>query len=350
MNSLKYSVAITASLFLLLSASCVGGSNSNNKQIIRSMQPNVNTKYNQGDNIIFTFSSTSKIDSAQLFIDGEYVATSPEKGFSYPTSEKNRQGEHTYKIKAFRKGEDHEKSGRFLLLPKQETRRVTAKVASTLPHSRNSYTQGLEFYDNKLYESSGEYGKSYIKIMEFPSMKITKQVDLEAKYFGEGLTILNDKLYLLTWKEKKAFVYDAKTLELLDEHDYTTEGWGLTNDGEYLYMSDGTKYIYKIEPEEFKVVERIEVLSSEGAILDINELEWIDGKIWANVYGYDSILVIEPTTGLVESIIFCNNILSQSDRDETTDVFNGIAHDKRTNKIYVTGKNWPKMFEIEVPL
>ncbi|MFI3323072.1 MAG: glutaminyl-peptide cyclotransferase [Rikenellaceae bacterium] len=339
--------AVLILLFALVNISCGSQSGAKADQIIRTVQPNSSATYKAGDKITFSFTAISKIDSAQLFINDSYVMSNKSRTFSYKTDALALPGMQSYKIIAYRKGKFHEKKGRFKLLPSTEPKHATPTVKANINRSRDSYTQGLEFYDGRLYESSGEYGKSYIKMMEFPTLKTIKRVDLEDEYFAEGLTILNDKLYLLTWQEHKAFVYDAKTLELITEHRYDSDGWGLTNDGEYLYMSDGSSFIYKIEPKTFKTVERIEVLTPEGGMININELEWIDGKIWANVYGYEMILVINPTSGVVEYILHCNDLLRPEEKDVTTDVLNGIARNPKDGKVYITGKNWPKIFLID---
>ncbi|MEG1935373.1 MAG: glutaminyl-peptide cyclotransferase, partial [Rikenellaceae bacterium] len=307
-------VLLTATIF-----SCAGGKANNKRNIIKSIQPSAKTSYSIGDKITFSFNASEKPDSVFLQIRADKPVKSLSGGsFVYRCGENDKIGENDYKITIFYKGVPYERSGKFLILPpKPELLNIAIK--NTFPHDRTAYTQGLEFYEGKLYESSGEYGKSYIHIMEFPSMKTIKKVDLDKQYFAEGLTILNDKLYVLTWKENKAFVYDVNTLEKIGEFDYTTEGWGLTNDGEKLYLSDGSKYIYKINPTDFKVERKIEVLTDKGGVSDINELEWIDGKIYANVYGYDSILIIDPSTGKVEKVAYNSDLLKQSDKDSTTD-------------------------------
>ena len=231
-------------------------------------------------------------------------------------------------------------------MPAQPPVSYGVRIVKTYPHSTTAYTQGLEFHDGFLYESSGEYGKSYMHRMTFPAMKSEKRVSLEPQYFGEGLTVMNGKLYLLTWESQKGFVYDAATLKREKEFDYATEGWGITNDGKRLYMSDGSEYIYLLDPETLKTEGRIQVYSNEGPVRLLNELEWIDGEIWANVYGYDLIVRIDPKTGAVTGMIDASGLLEPSDISRETDVLNGIAYSD--GKIYLTGKNWNKLFEAEI--
>lgn len=227
-----------------------------------------------------------------------------------------------------------------------EPRRLGVKVERVLPHSRKTYTQGLEFHDGKLYESSGEYGLSFIEILSFPDLEPVGRTKVDDRFFAEGITILGDTLYMLTWREHQALLLDPVTLEETGRHPVYTEGWGLTNDGERLYMSDGSQYIYEIDPATFGRKRRVAVTTPSGPVFNINELEWIDGRIWANVYGYNNILIIDPATGYVEAIVECNGLLEPEDIRRSTDVLNGIAYDRENKKIYVTGKRWPKMFEI----
>ena len=238
-------------------------------------------------------------------------------------------------------------SGHVLTL-QPEPRKLSVKVKSVLPHSRGTYTQGLEFYGGLLYESSGEYGLSFVESLTFPGLKTVKHTDVDESLFGEGLTVLGDTLYMLTWREHQVLLFDPATLKERGRRMVYTEGWGLTNDGELLYMSDGSQYIYVIDPATFERLRRFPVTTPSGPVFNINELEWIDGRIWANIYGYDNILVIDPATGYVEAIADCAGLLDQEDIKRSTDVLNGIAYDRENKKIYVTGKRWPKMFEIEL--
>lgn len=342
------SLLMVVTLILAAIFSCASRDAGAKRNVIKSIQPSLKMPYKQGDKVTFSFNTSVKFDSAFLKIgDKAPIKSLKESSFVYQLGAGDKIGENEYKIIVHHEGNIYERNGKFMILPK-EPQRKNIVVKNTLPHSRESYTQGLEFYNGKLYESSGEYGKSYLQVMEFPSMKTIKRVNLDAKYFAEGITILDGKLYMLTWKEKKALVFDANTLERIGEFNYDTEGWGLTNDGKNLYLTDGTSTIYKINPLNFSIESKVNVLTNKGEVLDVNELEWIDGKIYANVYGYDSILVINPTTGEVETVAFGTDLLKPSDKDSNTDVMNGIALNKATGKIYITGKNWPKLFEIEI--
>ena len=224
----------------------------------------------------------------------------------------------------------------------------TYEVVAEHPHLRTSYTQGLQFVDGELWEGTGEYGRSQLLRTDLATGKVLRSKKLSKEEFGEGITILGDKIYQLTWLNGKMHTYDKATLRHLATHTYKGEGWGLTSDGEKLYMSDGTNYIRVLNPETLAQERRIGVTLRGESLQYLNELEWIDGKIWANVYTTDHIVIINPENGVVEGIINLSGILPEKERDSRTDVLNGIAYDKATKRIFVTGKNWSKLFEIRV--
>lgn len=224
----------------------------------------------------------------------------------------------------------------------------TYEVVAEYPHLRTSYTQGLQFVDGELWEGTGEYGRSQLLRTDIASGKVLQSKKLSKEEFGEGITILGDKIYQLTWLNGKLHIYDKATLRHLATHTYKGEGWGLTSDGEKLYMSDGTNYIRVLNPETLAQERRIGVTLRGESLQYLNELEWIDGKIWANVYTTDHIVIINPENGVVEGVVNLSGILPEKERDYKTDVLNGIAYDKATKRIFVTGKNWSKLFEIRV--
>ena len=222
------------------------------------------------------------------------------------------------------------------------------QVIAEHPHSRTRYTQGLQFVSGELWEGTGEYGKSRLLRTDLATGKILKSVDLSKEEFGEGITVLGDKIYQLTWLNGKMHIYDRKTLQRLETRTYKGEGWGLTSDGTKLYMSDGTSNIRVLNPESGKLERYISVTLQGQSLLYLNELEWIDGKIWANVYTTDQIVIINPENGIVEGVVDLTGILPTQERDNKTDVLNGIAYDKATERIFVTGKNWSKLYEIKL--
>ena len=224
----------------------------------------------------------------------------------------------------------------------------TYEVVAEYPHSRTSYTQGLQFVDGELWEGTGEYGRSQLLRTDLATGKVLQSKELSKEEFGEGITVLGDKIYQLTWLNGKLHIYDKATLRHLATHTYKGEGWGLTTDGERLYMSDGTNYIRVLNPETLAQERRFGVTLRGESLQNLNELEWIDGKIWANVYTTDYIVIINPENGVVEGVVNLSGILPTSEYDSRTDVLNGIAYDKATKRIFVTGKNWSKLFEIRV--
>ena len=220
------------------------------------------------------------------------------------------------------------------------------EVVKSYPHDTKAYTQGLFFIDNTLYESTGQYGESSFRKVDLETGKVLEQVKFSRKYFGEGSCVLGDDIYILTWTSHVAFIYDARTLKYKTTWSYPREGWGITTDGTSLYASDGSNKIYVLTPD-FKLKRTIFVKMDGRNIRYLNELEWVDGKIWANVYTTDMIVVIDPESGEVESRIDCSGLLPQELRKPDTDVLNGIAINGE-GRIFLTGKNWPRLYEVKL--
>ena len=224
----------------------------------------------------------------------------------------------------------------------------TYRVVNVFPHPTDAYTQGLQFADGLLWEGTGQNGQSRLTSTDLETGRSVELARLPQSDFGEGITLLDGKIYQLTWVSNKAYVYDAATGRELQTFRYPGEGWGLTTDGTNLYMSDGSEKIFTVDPATFKRRGRITVTCRGEAVTLLNELEWIDGRIWAKVYTTNLILIIDPATGVTEGIIDLTGLLPAEDRRPGTDVLNGIACDPATGRIFVTGKNWPKLFEIEI--
>ena len=221
------------------------------------------------------------------------------------------------------------------------------EVVKEYDHDPHAYTQGLFFNDGKLYESTGQWGESSFRTVDLQSGKVLNQINFDEQYFGEGSVMLDGKLYILTWTNKVAFVYDAATLEFLQGYSYPRQGWGITTDGRQLIASDGTSRLFFMDGE-LNVERSVKVTLDGKSIRYLNELEYIDGKIWANVYTTDTILIINPRDGKVTATVDCSGLLPAKLKTRDTDVFNGIAQDPATGKIYVTGKNWPRLYEIRL--
>ena len=229
-----------------------------------------------------------------------------------------------------------------------EPKEYTYTIRAVHPHPATSYTQGLQYVDGRLWEGTGQHGESVVQTLDLATGRAEVFARLPKEDFGEGITLLGGKVYQLTWQSNKAYVYDAKTGAKVKEFRYPGEGWGLTTDGEKLYMSDGTANIYTLDPATFKREKRTTVTLRGETLNFLNELEWIDGKIWANVYTTDQIVIIDPATGAVEGIVDLTGLLPEEDVTPATDVLNGIAYDAAGGRIFVTGKNWNKLFEIEI--
>lgn len=229
-----------------------------------------------------------------------------------------------------------------------EPTRYTYIVRNVYPHLAESYTQGLQFIDGQLWEGTGEYGHSVLQRVDLETGKADVKVRLPRSEFGEGITLFGDRIYQLTWMNNTAHVYDRKTFEKITNFRYTGEGWGLTTDGVKLYMSDGTANIRVIDPATFRREKDIPVTYKGQPVEMLNELEWIDGRIWANVYTTNQIVLIDPASGVVEGVVDLTGLLPDADRTPETDVLNGIAYDVATGRIFVTGKRWDKLFEIEI--
>ena len=224
--------------------------------------------------------------------------------------------------------------------------RYKIEVVKAYPHDTGSYTQGLFWHDGSLYESTGLNGKSTFRKVDLQSGQALTKLPFNKKYFVEGSVILGDKLYILTWTNKVVFIYDADTLEYRSTYSYPLEGWGLTTDGKSLISSDGSSRIYFLTPE-LKFERSINVTLNGRAVRYLNELEWIDGRIWANVYTTDTIVIINPDTGIVEATVDCEGLLPERLRTYDTDVLNGIAVDSE-GRIFLTGKNWPELYEVKL--
>ena len=220
------------------------------------------------------------------------------------------------------------------------------KVVKDYPHDMAAYTQGLFFHNGTLYETTGQYGTSSIRTVNLQTGQPILNKKLNSKYFAEGSVVLGNNLYILTWTNKVAFIYDAKTLEYKKTVGYPREGWGLTTDGKQLIASDGSANLYFLD-EGLKVTKKLPVTLNGRPLKNLNELEWIKGKIWANVYLTDMIAIIDPKTGKVDGAIDCAGLLPDELWTSATDVLNGIAVDA-AGKVYLTGKNWPKLYQIDI--
>lgn len=224
----------------------------------------------------------------------------------------------------------------------------TYEIVNVWPHDPEAFTQGLVFLNDRLLESTGLNGQSTLRRVDLATGRILQQVKLPSEYFAEGMTVLNGKIYQLTWKNQKGFVYNLETFEREREFSYPGEGWGLTTDGRSLILSDGTHQLRFIDPVTFKVTRTVPVLNQGQPVRMLNELEYIKGELFANVWQSQTIVRIDPATGKVVGTIDFFGLLPPEDRHADTDVLNGIAYDATRDRLFVTGKNWPKLFEVRL--
>lgn len=232
--------------------------------------------------------------------------------------------------------------------PPAEAARYTVAVVNTYPHDAEAYTQGLCITPEGLFEGTGLYGQSSLRRVDLETGDILQQTPVDQAYFGEGIAVLGERIYQLTWKAGTGFIYDRDSFARLDTFAYEGEGWGLTHDGERLIMSDGTAWLRFLDPDTLAETGRVEVHTEEGLVNRLNELEYIDGRIYANIWQTDYIVIIDPADGAVVSWVDLRGLLPDEDRTLRTDVLNGIAWDAAEGRLYVTGKRWPKLFEIEL--
>lgn len=227
-----------------------------------------------------------------------------------------------------------------------QTQQYQLEVLAEYPHDTEAYTQGLFFDNGLLHESAGQYGRSSFRFhVALETGECERKLDFDGRYFVEGSVMLNGELFILTWQEHVVFVYDAATLEFKRAHRYPRQGWGLTTDGQCLIASDGSSRIHFLDTQ-MKRLRSIEVKMDGVPVKLLNELEWIDGRIWANVYQEDYIVIINPESGVVEGKVDCRGLLPRSLRTPQTDVLNGIAWDG--GRIFLTGKNWPRLYQVRL--
>lgn len=228
----------------------------------------------------------------------------------------------------------------------------TYKLINTYPHDINAYTQGLEFVGDILYESTGQYGASSLRKVDFKTGKVIQNLPLDNAYFAEGITLINNKIIQLTWKENQGFVYDASTLALEKSFKYnqSPEGWGLCNDGEVLYKTDGSQKLWTLDIETFKEVESKDIVTHNTFLSKVNELEYVNGQIYGNTYQFnkDVVIIIDPKTGIVNGVVDFSGLKEKVRQHNKLDVFNGIAYYQKRKTFFVTGKYWDKLFEIEI--
>jgi glutamine cyclotransferase len=302
--------------------------------------------------VVLELADKSKLpDSVLISFDGKTLTTiiSEPWEYSIPPVFTVSTGRKSLKVTAYKGGKQQNPITRFMIIYSDIVpRRNGYKVIHTYPHSRDAFTQGLFYDKGVLFEGTGQETGSTLREVNLETGNVIRQLNLDASLFGEGITLYRDRIYQVTWRSKVGFVYDKSTFSLINKIYYPTEGWGLTTIDNKIVMSDGTNVLYFYEPEMFTVISRIEVYDNEEKVDSLNELEYINGEIWANIWMTDLIARIDPVSGKVLAYIDLKGILQKSDREADTDVLNGIAYDQVGKRIFVTGKRWPKLFEISL--
>ncbi len=222
------------------------------------------------------------------------------------------------------------------------------QIVNIYPHDSGAFTQGLIFVDGKLYEGTGQEGRSSLREVDLQTGRVLKKTDVPEPFFAEGITLLNGKIYQLTWKNKMGFIYNAQTLEKIGQFAYTGEGWGITNDGRSLIISDGSNRIKFLDPDSFRVTKTIAVTDGPASVDQLNELEYVNGEIYANIWHDQRIVTIDPQNGRVTGWIDLTGLLQPGAVQDEEAVLNGIAYDQANNRLFVTGKLWPQLFEIKI--
>jgi glutamine cyclotransferase len=358
MKPFPFSLIILLSLFTT-AFSCSNNSSKSRKPVSSiSIQPNKNN-YAFGEKIAVNVSTKVKngeIESIKVYYKNDLVKESKELNFTIEDIEINTLGNSIITVEAVKTdGVSNTQSKTLYTLSNIVPEKFTYKIVNTYPHSKDYFTQGLEFHDGYIYEGTGENGASGIYKVNLTSGEAVQSVELNEKYFGEGITVLNNKIFQLTYRAKKGFVYDFNSFALIDSFQFssiTNEGWGLTNDGKNLIMSDGSQFLTWINPNDFSIVKRVEVGNNKAIYKHVNELEYINESIYANIYTTEMIVQIDSETGrILSEISFPDMIKMYHNQKDRIDLMNGIAWDEKNNRLFVTGKLWPKLFEIElVPL
>jgi glutaminyl-peptide cyclotransferase len=368
-NRLKYLFSLFTLLIFIWAISCSGRSGNvtnaskataasspedSQSRIITLKSPEENSNYKTGDRIevIIDAKDPDRLpDSVTVSFDGVKAAIlhSAPWAYSIPSAFTKNTGRKSLKATAWRGGKAKTTVTRFVtinsdIIPKH----YGYKIINSYPHDREAFTQGLFYDEGLLYEGTGQEAGSSLRKVELETGKVLQQLNLPSSLFGEGITLYNNRIFQVTWTSQVGFVYDKITFKQINKIYYQSQGWGLTTMNDRIAMSDGTNVIYYFEPEMFTVVSKIEVYDNEKKVDQLNELEFINGEIWANIWMTDLIARIDPSTGKVLGYVDLGGILNDPQTDTKVNVLNGIAFDKKGNRIFVTGKNWPKLFEIRL--
>lgn len=341
MNSFKF---IAFSSILLFFLAC--GGEKNPKNLFSIQLEKKEFQQNETIKVALENKKDLAIDAVRYFIDGRELPQDD----STLTLNIEKLGAKTLVAKVTYEGNAVEIPHEISVLASDAPAVYTYEVIAEYPHDREAFTQGLEFYRDTLYESTGRRGTSSIRKVNFATGEILQKVDLEDTYFGEGITLLNDKLYQLTWQQGTGFIYNPENLERTESFKYgeSKEGWGLCNDGQILYKSDGTEKIWMLDPENLTEVGYLQIVTNTSIFNKANELEYVDGKIYSNVWQKESMMIIDAGSGAIEGVVNFGGLKDRVTKHSGLDVLNGVAYHPGRKTFFVTGKYWDKLFEIRI--
>jgi glutamine cyclotransferase len=346
----KLRLILPVAIIVMLIYSC-GTKQQNNL----SISPEAGTNYKAGDLVVIKihYPADMKADSVVYMLDSVKIASKNDSSEIRLETDTLKLGARIITAKVYLDGKSNEKSTNIILYAAKPPLEYTYKVEKVYPHDTSSYTEGLEYHDGYLYESTGNPGHSTLRKVELETGKAVNVVKVADKYFGEGMTMIGDKIIQLTYREKTGFVYDKNTFKLLKSFSYNVgqEGWGLCNDGNKLYNDDSTDRIWFLDKNDYHVTGYIDVYDNKTKIDSVNELEYIDHKLYSNIYTRDTILVIDPKTGAVLQRVNMKSLWPLADRpanyDNKNNVLNGIAWDEKGKRLFVTGKKWPHLYQVK---
>ncbi|MES2377661.1 MAG: glutaminyl-peptide cyclotransferase [Bacteroidota bacterium] len=324
-----------------------------------TISPEAGTVYKAGDaiDVKVKFNTPGKLDSIAYLLDSVRLVSKKDSSVLSIKTDSLGLGARLITAKIYRGGAPQEVSTNIALMAAKAPEEYTYKVEKIYPHDTSAYTEGFLYKDGFIYESTGTQGQSVIQKSDLATGKVIQKQNIDPKYFGEGSAIVDDKIVMLTWKDKVGFVFDKTTLKLQKTfaNNVGLEGWGMTTDGKKLYMDDSSNRIWFLDKDNYSAKGFIDVYDNKRAIDSLNELEYINGKIYANVYTYDVILVIDPKTGTVLQKVDMSNLWPKSqhpahytETDEDNNVLNGIAWDEKGKRLLVTGKKWPHIYQISL--
>ena len=342
---------IIATVLTFFMVSCGSNSESPNSSFSIEIK-NAKKVYNNTETLIVILENkkNKEVESVTYSLDTELLTEVKGNQEASVNLSEQKLGKHSIHAQIKADGETYNVQTEITVVSSQKPKLYSYKIIETYPHDIEAYTQGLEFMNDTLYESTGQYKESTLRKTNYRTGEVYKQVALAPQFFGEGLTILNNKVYQLTWKENTGFIYDLVSLERKGTFIYgkSQQGWGLCNNGKTIFKSDGSEKIWSLNSETLSEEGYIQIYTNKSKIKSVNELEWVEGKIYANVYEQSSIAIINPSNGAVEGVIDLNGLKDQVTQHDDLNVLNGIAYNGEPNILYVTGKNWDKLFKIEI--